>query len=528
MPRLGQPARLEDMALKRSATWLCVIAENLMPIMLHMSRNREENDGPKILKHIVSDLRDEYDHCVPAHLFDEFGKELIEQIKDLIERVKRALDIRASMAKFLAQVNVAIAMSEILLSRKLRSLKIDEMPKMMRHVFYSRMSDMKGLKYLSLGSMTGGWKTFDMQETIMKGMVTMMNLTGLTLNYDCTDTILQGLAKCCPNLEYVDISNSKYITNDSIEFLVKLKNLKVALLHRTQVTISGMIELLVKAKNLTDLGRYDELGRCLEFIDQNYPQISRLKLRKFETRFATTRHIQLLSELCPDLYYVSIFHNMLLMDLMSLIGINNLSELYLLSCDFFADQIRDVLQVKGCNLTCLHLEHVDQIDMNALIYISQYCVDLKILSLYNCVMIPSTSLYTRRYAIPPFMNLEKLWFVSDCAPQYLEFILVTALKIKFIQLGTQVFTSDEMFERILLRNPLQYLEDIRIINSEELTIATAYRLVENCPSLVILNEIECWKKVRDYELVQFQEMVKERNYAVHTAPLRKYATEQMN
>ncbi|XP_001849814.2 uncharacterized protein LOC6040420 [Culex quinquefasciatus] len=527
---LGQPARLEDMALKRSATWLCVIAENLMPIMLHMSKSRgtEEHEGQKILKQIVSDLRDDYDHCVPAHLFDEFGRELIEQIKDLIERVKRALDVRASMAKFLAQVNVAIAMSDILLSRKLRSLKIDDMPKMMRHVFYSRMSDMKGLRYLSLGSMTGGWKTFDMQETIMKGMVTMKNLTGLTLNYDCTDTILQGLAKFCPNLEYVDISNSKYITNDSIEHLVKLKNLKVALLHRTQITISGIIELLVKAKNLTDLGRYDELGRCLEFIDQNYPQISSLKLRKFETRFATTRHIQLLAELCPDMYYVSIFHNMLLMDLMALVGINNLSELYLLSCDFFADQIRDVLQVKGCNLTCLHLEHVDQIDMNALIYISQYCVDLKVLSLYNCVMIPSTSLYTRRFAIPPFMNLEKLWFVSDCPPQYLEFILVTALKIKFIQLGTQVFTSDEMFERIFLRNPLQYLEDIRIINSDELTIATAYRMVENCTSLKVLNEIECWKKVRDYELVQFREMLKERNYAVHTAPLRKYATEQMN
>ncbi|XP_053694519.1 uncharacterized protein LOC128742245 isoform X1 [Sabethes cyaneus] len=523
MPKLGQPVRLELLALKQSATWLCQIAEMLMPMML--VTKQDNNESQKFLKSIIFELRDQFDHCIPSHLFDEMGTELVRQIMDLIERVKQALDIRASMAKFLCQVNVAIAMSEVLLSRKLRVLQIELMPKMMRHVFYSRMSDLKGLQYLSLGSMSGGWKTTDMESTIIKGMATMKNLKALTLNYDCTDGVLRALTKSCPNLEYADFSNSKCVTNESIDIIAKLKNLKVVILLRTQVTISGMIELLIKAKNLTDIGRYDDLGRCLEFIDQNHPQISWLKLRKFETRFATTRHIQLLAELCPDVHYVSIFHNALLIDLMALIALNNLSELYLLSCDFFADQVRDVLQVKGCNLTHLHLEHVEQIDMNALIYISQYCPDLKTLSLYNCVLISSTSLYTRRYAIPPFMNLERLSFVSQCPPKHLEFILATALKIKFIQLGTQVHTSDEMFEKIFLRNPLQYLEDIRIINSEELTIETAYRLVESCPNLVLLNEIECWKKVKEYEILQLRQMIREKNFAVRTEPLRRYAQE---
>ncbi|XP_055608064.1 uncharacterized protein LOC129755539 isoform X1 [Uranotaenia lowii] len=525
MPRLGQPTRLEMLALKQSSVWLCHIAELLMPIMLHLTK-RDSNEAQRFLKAVVFELRDQYDHCIPTHLFDEMGAELISQISDLIERVKQAQDIRASMARFLCQVNVAIAMSEVLLSRKLRSLKIDEMPKMMRHVFYNKMSDLKGLRYLSLGSMSGGWKTHDMQDTITSGLATMRNLTGLTLNYDCTDTILFKLVNCCPLLQYVDFSNSKYVTNDSIPILTKLKHLRVVNLLRTQVTISGMIELLVKAKNLVDIGRYDEIGRCLEFIDQNYPQISFLKLQKFETRFATTRHIQLLSEMCPDVYHVSIFHNMLLLDLMAVIALNNLTELYLLSCDFFADQVRDVLEVKGCNLTHLHLEHVEQIDMNALVYISQYCPDLKTLSLYNCVMIPSTSMYTRRYAIPPFMNLERLFFVSECRFQHLEFILVTALKLKFLQLGTQTYTSDEMFERIFLRNTFQHLEDIRIIHSDDLTIETAYRFIENCPKLTLLNEIECWKLVRPYEIVQLRQMLREKNIAVMTEPLRKYAPQE--
>jgi hypothetical protein len=33
-----------------------------------------------------------------------------------------------------------------------------------------------------------------------------------------------------------------------------------------------------------------------------------------------------------------------------------------------ADQIRSVLKVEGCNLTTLNLVHVDEIDMNTLIY----------------------------------------------------------------------------------------------------------------------------------------------------------------
>ncbi|XP_062539780.1 uncharacterized protein LOC134207844 isoform X1 [Armigeres subalbatus] len=521
MPKLGQPIRLEILALKGTTVWLCHIAELLMPTILALSK-KGNNEGQKCLNSVVAELRDEYDHCIPRHLYDDMAKELIIQINLLIEKVKKALDIRASMSNFICQMNVAIAMSEVLLSRKLQVMKIEDLPKTMRHIFYAKMNELKGLRYLSLGSMSGGWKTDDMEKTILNGLGTMKNLSGLTLNYDCTNTILRALTKFCPNLEYLDVSNSKYITNDSIDIITKLKKLKVVILMRTQVTMAGMIDLIVNAKNLTDVGRYDDLGRCLEFVEQNYPNVLSLKLQKFETRFATTRHIQLLADLCPDMRYVSIFHNMLLMDLMALIGINKLAELYLLSCDFFADQVRDVIQVKGCNLTHLHLEHVEQMDMNALVYISQYCPDLKTLSLYNCVMIPSTSVFLRQYAIPPFMNLERLGFVCECPFRHLEFILTTALKLRMLQVGTQAYTSDEMFERIFLNNPLQYLEDVRIINSTELTIETAYRFVENCPNLVLLNELECWQKVRDYELVQLREMIKERNYAVHTAPLRRY------
>ncbi|XP_055616092.1 uncharacterized protein LOC129762127 isoform X2 [Toxorhynchites rutilus septentrionalis] len=436
MPKLRQPETLEKLALKQTPVWLCHMIELSIPIMLNLTRTDNE-EAAKFLRAIAFELRDEFDHCIPAHLYDEMGKELIVQISNLIERFKQALDVRPLMSKFLTQVNVAITLSEVLLSRKMRVLKIEDLPKIMRHIFCTKLDYIKGLRCLSLGSMSGGWKTREMESTIVKGLSTMRNLKALTLNYDCTDTILLALIESCPNLEYVDFSSSKYITNDSIDILVRLEKLKVVLLSRTQVTLSGIINLLVNGRNLVDIGRYDDLGICLEYIDQEYPEIGFLKLQKFETRSAKTRHIQLLAEFCPDMQHVSIFHNLFLMDLMALVAINNLTELSLLSCDFFADQVRELLQVKGCNLTHLHLEHVDQIDKNALTCMSQYCPDLKTLSLYNCVMIPFTSIYNRRYTIPPFMNLERLVFVCDSLSHHLEFILATALRIRFIQLGMQ-------------------------------------------------------------------------------------------
>lgn len=521
MPKVRQPKSLESLALKKVSAWLCATGERIIPLVAR-EQKVDKTIEMEQLNEIIEIAHDLFERFVPFYLYKPLTDEVIKGISRLIDKCKEAIEFKANMAKFVAQVNVALSLAQSLISVKLRVIDFDEMPKMLRSAFYSKLNNMRGLEWLSLGSVSGGWKTFDMEQMLVDGLCNMNNLMHLCLNYDCTDKVLKMLVKNCPRLISLDISNSKNIGNSSVDILVDLKNLRSIQLYRTSVSMEGFINILLHLPELRNIGRYDELGRCLEYIDDYYPTYGNFKLESFVSVQATTKQIQILCEKCPFLSSISLFHNILLLDLMAILGLNQLTKLKLLSCDFFADQIRDVLELKGCNLTTLSLEHVDEIDMNALIYISQYCPDLKTLVLCNCNLIESTSI--RRFKVPPFMNLENLTLIGECSQQHLEFILCNTHRLKFIHLGTQIITSDELFEKIFLRNELSHLEEIRILHSDYLTMKTAYALVNNCVNLQKLFEIESWLNVMPWEFDELKRYVNEKNFDVDLTSYRKFVT----
>lgn len=519
MPKLNQPKSLEQYSIRALVTFLCDLGEKLMPIIISLSKSEAQRSSDT-LEHRIRFVQKYFEYNVPCFLYDPLCDEICIEIPKLIDRIKKRLRPGSSMGEFLSQVNVAVSLTEVILSSNLRKLDCDSMPKMIRHLFYNKLSSLTGLEYLNLGSLSGGWKTCDMEPTVLNGIVSMKNLQYFCLNYDCTNNILLALIESCPRLTTIDITSSKTINNDSVNILLRFKHLKCVQLYRTSISIEGYVKLLLNLPCLEDVGRYDEIGRCLEYIVDNYPDKQKFALKKFTSRFVTTRFLQILAENCPHIFYVSVFHNVLLCDLIMLVGINNLSDLRLLSCDFFADQVRNVLEVKGCNLTHLHLEHVDEIDMNALMYISQFCPDLKALTFYNCEMIPSTSLFIKKPALPPFMNMERLTLIAQCDARHLEFLLSSCFNIKYIKIGTMVPTDDISFEKVLSLNPMVHLEELSITCSAGLSIATVYKLVEICPSLSVLNELEGWELIDEMELETFRLFIETSNFDLNIASKR--------
>lgn len=474
----------------------------------------------------VSILHKLFEYNVPCFLFDTLRIYLFNEIPQMVDRIKERRSMKTSQTEFMAQVNVAISLVEAIIGPYLTYCNLEETPKLLQQTFFIHLKDLTGLEFLNLGSLTGGWKIDEMEPTILRGLENMSNLQYLSLNHDCTDTILLKLIETCPRLIALDVSSSKSLSNDSVNLINRIETLRYVNLHRTSVTMEGYVKLLLGLKQLEDVGRFDEIGRCLEFIVDNYLDFQGFALRKFCSRYVTTRFLQIISEYCPEMQFVSIFFNMLICDLIALIGINNLSILHLLSCDFFSDNIRDVLAVKGCNLTHLHLEHVDQIDMNALMYISQYCPDLKIFTIYNCEMIESTSVYLQKPAIPPFMNLEKLTVIAQCDYRHLEFLWSTCLRIKSIHCGMMVPTSDDLFERILTKNPMEHLEELSILKSDGLTIAMAYKLTEICSNLAYLNELDGWSRIKEDEIQLFKTFIKTNNLNLNIESKRFQTTNE--
>lgn len=519
MPKLNQPKSLEQNSIRALVNFLCDLGEKLMPIIISLSKSEAQRSSD-ILEHRIRFVQKYFEYNIPCFLYDPLCDEICIEIPKMIDRIKKRLRPGSSMGEFLSQVNVAVSLTEVVLSSNLKKLDCDSMPKMIRHLFYNKLSALTGLEYLNLGSLSGGWKTCDMEPTVLNGIVSMKNLQYFCLNYDCTNNILLALLDSCPKLTTIDITSSKSINNDSVNLLLRFKHLKCVQLYRTSISIEGYVKLLLGLPHLEDVGRYDEIGRCLEYIVDNYPDKQKFALRKFSSRFVTTRFLQILAENCPDIYYVSLFHNVLLCDLVMLVGINNLTDLRLLSCDFFADQVRNVLAVKGCNLTHLHLEHVDEIDMNALMYISQFCPDLKALTFYNCEMIPSTSMFIKKPAIPPFMNIERLTLIAQCDARHLEFLLSSCFKIKYIKIGTMVPTDDVLFEKVLTVNPMVYLEELSISCSAGLSITSVYKLAESCPNLSVLNELEGWELIEEMELETFRLFIDTNNFNLNISSKR--------
>jgi hypothetical protein len=476
------------------------------------------------LELVISTAHDYFERCVPYYLYRTLTDELMVCITDLIEKCKAAIEFKANMAKFLSQINIAVRLSEALISVKMRSIEYDELPKMIRSVFYSKLTRMSQVRCLRLGSVTGGWKTFEMEDGLSDKLRYLRNLTQLCLNYDCTDKILQTLVRHCPHLVSLDITNSKYITNESIDILTELKKLKIIQLYRTGVTMEGYINILLHLPDLLDIGRYDELGKCIQFIDEWHPTYGNFKLQHFSSNNATTRQIQILCEKFPNIDTISLFHDVLRLDLMAVVGINKLSSLKLRSCDFFSDRIRDLLQVKGCNITTLILEHVEQIDMNALIYISQFCTELETLFICNCNLLQSTSIHYRSFKMPAFMNLKNLTLIGNCTLQHVEYLLGNSHKVKFIHLGTTIPCNDQLFEKVFMKNEFECLEELRILHSDELTIKTAYALANNCSNLQKLYELESWISVYPLQIDEFKMFIKERNIDLDLTSYRKFVT----
>lgn len=483
---------------------------------------KDTEKAHQLLSKNVSQVRLYLLYNVPWMLYNKLYYEVIKSLTELLEKTKKSMGFRGSMGKFVSQMNVAVSMAEVLFTKYTTVLSIDTIPKMMRSIFYLKLHMLSGLVHLNLGSLSGGWKTADMEESIIKSLKNLHQLKYLCINYDCTDNILICIVENCPKLLKLDASSSKCITNESINIMTKLKHITSIQLYRTSVFLEGYAKLLINCKTLEDIGRCDDIGRVLEYIKLNYPSVQPLNLTTYVSRYAPVNILQLIVEMCPKIRNMTVFHNTLQGDLMCLMELSHLTELKLLSCDFYADQVKQVLQVKGCNIVSLHLEHVDQIDLNALMYISQMCPILQTLTLYNCTLIQHTSLYTKKLEIFPFRNLKKFTCVATCTDDQLSFVLCNCLNVEFIHVGTAVQLTDEFFSKILDKNPLIYLKELRILQSEFLTLSTVERLIQSCMCLETLVELECWSMLSELDIEHIRNYIRINNYNIDTAPIRRY------
>lgn len=459
---------------------------------------------------------------VPCHLYDTMATHVLTSIKGLIEKTKKTYDPLAPMSNFITEMNVFVSLTEVVLSSHLRRVDFSSWPKIMRYVLYKNLGKLTGLRVLNLGSCTGGWRTSETDRGILEGIAQMKNLTTLCLCFDCTDCIIQVIGENCAYLQSLDVTSSRSVTDRSIPSLLNCKRLRELQLHRTSVSVVGIAQLVYGLKRLEDIGRCDEFGNVIKYLERNYPNCGPFGLNKLQIRDLNTDSLRLLVKMCPKIENVSLFHDDNISNLTVLATLNFLSDLKLLSCKFYTHALNKLLDIRGTNLKSLHLEHVEEIDLNAIIHISQCCPKLENLVLYNCDFNDQTPAFVGGFRVKPFQNLQKVFWVVDCAIMHLEFLLLHSVNIRFIHLGSSTGITHDSVVKILAVNPMRNLEELRILYSSDMNIETVQRLVTSCPKLKVLSELESWQGITTDDLKTFKEFLRKHNFDLDVRPILSY------
>ncbi len=72
-----------------------------------------------------------------------------------------------------------------------------------------------------------------------------------------------------------------------------------------------------------------------------------------------------------------------------------------------------------------------------------------------------------------------------------------ALNVRYLIFGLSTDFSESCVKRILAKNRLSKLEELKVSKSSDLSIGTIYGLVEICPNLRSIRDMEYWTGISE-------------------------------
>ncbi|XP_044752475.1 uncharacterized protein LOC123312224 isoform X1 [Coccinella septempunctata] len=522
MPKYRQVTCLQTLALRSVGNMVTFLAPKMVA---EFKLINDSQQIPQLLQIKLDFLNDHLVSHVPFYLIDKMAVEVLKAVKSLIDETKKSYYARTNMSKFLIEMNVVVNLTEVVLNSRLREIDFSKWPKIMRYVLYKNLYKMTGLEVLNLGSCLEGWKSYEHDRNILHGISNMGNLRFLCLCFDCTDQIIQVLSDNCPHLQCLDVTSSRSVTDRSIHCLLKCKKLKELQLHHTSITNEGLAHLLNGLPNIQEIGKCDEFGDVVKHLYHELNATGPFALKKIQTRDLSNENLKLFVDMFPNIECISLFYlSNQVADFTIFSSLEHLKELKLLSCAFYGDYLKQLLEVKGTNIEILHLEHVEEIDYDVLVHISQFCPFLKSLVIYNCDFLSDNILPIINSNTSPFQYLERLFWMVDGALSHLEYILSNAFNIKNIHLGSSTGINHSSMVKILNKNPMTNLEELRILFSNDMSMETVDLLLSKCTNLKVLSELESWQGISVEELKSFRSHIIKKNFDLDIRPtLSRYS-----
>ena len=388
--------------------------------------------------------------CVPWYHYPSLVLRLTAWLTQAVHLSKAVVRRSNSPPESLHHVHVLVRFVNLLIEPRVRSLDLSSMPKVLKDCVYRQLAKLTGLERLSLGS--GNGESIRQQSFVSLKMLT--SLTELTLQSDCQNSTLAIIGQNCSRLTHLDISSSGGVTEQGTPWLLLCQQLKTLNLFQTSQSVAGYAQLVQGLPRLSSVGRCDMFGEMVEYIERLRSKPPQLGITHLHTRDMTYRQLQLTVTFCPDIEHVNLYVDEDLGHLLSpLSRLHRLHQVKLLACNFYSDRVDRLITEKGPDLTLLHLEHIDQLDMSALRLIAQSCPNLEKLVFFSCDFVENfgASLAEETLPVASLEKLQSLVCVSECSPNVIEFLLTHAKFLSTVQFGSTAWFNDDIVSSILVR-----------------------------------------------------------------------------
>ncbi|PSN49043.1 hypothetical protein C0J52_09632 [Blattella germanica] len=474
MPRHKQPYSLGELALQTVEKLIRDVGNNLIRNVCTAT--------PRIICEETSDLNAElYDvywlhqmlHSNLPNIFaDELTRHAFIAIREIVEHTECMSYLFAWDGDRKCRCIIE-DMIECTLHPQIRIMDFLEWPKFMWLVLCKNLHKLKRLEVLKLHSSSAC--DSEMKDFIEHDICLLKNLVSFAYKGGCSDKIMYQVGNNCEKLQILDVSLSARLTDNSIQSILKLQELRKLDVSCTNLSEEGCFQLLTSLRNL-------ESYAC-----------SKLSMP------------WMMVDLCPNLTQVSLSY--VTCDLSTLGQLANLKDLSLSRCNCLVTNLNGLLQIKGQDLIILQLNYVWNADINS---ITTYCTRLKKLTWEVYTFTDNEPIEVRGAVTPHYCNLEHL-DITNFSPLNLNFQPFNYLNIKILKVHFFGDICDDLVFAAVSKNFLRQLIELRLYNCGFLSLKTVRLLLDHCPHLRILAGLTTWRGISGKELENFHIELKANN-----------------
>jgi hypothetical protein len=321
------------------------------------------------------------------------------------------------------------------------------------------------------------------------------------LNY-CTDEIILQLRQNCPHLRVVDISESREVTNASVQHLMQLSELKYLDVGGTRIDDDHYGLILSQLPNIINI-----------VLPSNRDLISRHitvgRLHTVTRISIYVRHINGLAQKCPNVTNITLTN---VTSIMSESGFAAFSALRVLKFDvvnYDISNMNAVLRAIGHRLT--HLEIDKGVGLN-LQDITTLCPSLVNLTMEICMYL-RLDVTLIESNLPHFRNLINLNVDSAFFRVDFSFIRYYVNLKTLVLKGFDVITV-EFVREVMALGTLKKLELLELTNvtSGNSVMEAIRMLIEHCPFLKRIKGLRGWSYLNPELIRQLEDEIKSRNF----------------